>query len=264
MQAKTITEVMNFLHAIIETSEGDESALGYFPALYIKVTKTVKLGIAQRKFEDNERMERMVVAFANSYLRAYTPYKNGETPVTCWQIAFQKAETWWPIVLQHLLGAMNAHINYDLGVAAATIAPGNQIHGFENDFNMINAVLASLVDQVNEQLGQIWPFFKKILKWSGNFDNFLINFSMKLAREGAWRFAVKLAYLEGDEREAFLKERDQKVFKKSPLVYSPGWIVSALYRAIRLREKGSVAGRIQLMAGHKAELSEGDMLALLG
>jgi hypothetical protein len=45
MQAKTIDEVIEALDAIIETAKKDNSAIGYFPALYRKVTKRVKEGI---------------------------------------------------------------------------------------------------------------------------------------------------------------------------------------------------------------------------
>lgn len=266
MQATTIKEVLNTLHQIIETAEAEESAMGYFAALYIKVTKTIQKGIAQNMFDDGDRMNRMVIAFANGYLKTYAEYRASgtESSVDCWTVSFKEAGHYWPTVLQHLMGAMNAHINYDLGIAAAMTAPGKEIHNFEKDFNLINKVLGSLVDEVTTEIGLMWPFFKKMLKVMGNFDNFLIDFSMKIARDGAWKFAVKLAQMNPEEQVAFMKERDRKIVKTAELVYSPGWIASAINRMIRLSEKGSVAGRVQLMAGHDDELSEADLLAYFG
>jgi len=43
----------------------------------------------------------------------------GQTPTESWVKAFDATEFWWLIVLQHLLMDMNAHINLDLGIAAA-------------------------------------------------------------------------------------------------------------------------------------------------
>ena len=47
-----------------------------------------------------------------------------------------------PVILQHLLLGINAHINLDLGIAAVETSPGNQLAPLKNDFDMINKLLA--------------------------------------------------------------------------------------------------------------------------
>ena len=42
----------------------------------------------------------------------------------CWQVAFERGRTGDHVILQHLLLGINAHVNLDLAVAAAEIAPG--------------------------------------------------------------------------------------------------------------------------------------------
>jgi hypothetical protein len=43
---------------------------------------------------------------------------------------------------------MNAHINLDLGIAAAQVAPGPALPALHTDFLCINAILASVVATV--------------------------------------------------------------------------------------------------------------------
>src|SRR3712207_8653052 len=50
-----------------------------------------------------------------------------------------------PLVVQHLILGMNAHINLDLGVAAATVAPTpEELQSLKPDFMTINALLGRL------------------------------------------------------------------------------------------------------------------------
>jgi len=244
MQAKTIDEVIDFLNQIIEESKKEESPIGYFAALYCKVTQRIKEGIEQKEFENNERMEKLDVIFANRYLKAYTEYRNNEMLSDCWLVAFKASKRYWPIVLQHLLLGMNAHINLDLSVAAAQVAPGNEIEGLKNDFDKINEILASLVSGVEKDLSEIWPTLKYILKLTGKVDDFLVNFSMKLARNGAWKFATELASMDLDAQNTAIKERDVKITVIAKYVNNPGLIASSLFKIIRLGEKGSVSKKI--------------------
>ena len=125
--AATIDEVIAQLDEVIDRARREGSRVGYFPALYRKVTVAVKEGIAAGRFEDGQRMERLDVVFANRYLEAMAAWRAGEPPTRSWQLSFEAAGRWWPIVLQHLLLGMNAHINLDLGVAAARTAPGAEL-----------------------------------------------------------------------------------------------------------------------------------------
>src|SRR6202008_4811607 len=95
---------------------------GYFAALYYKVTSRVRDGIHNGEFEDGARMEKLDVLFASRYLDAYTKWRNGQQPSLSWQTAFESTKRSSVLVLQHLLLGMNAHINLDLGIAAAEVA----------------------------------------------------------------------------------------------------------------------------------------------
>ena len=138
---ETIDEVLSKLDEIIAESIAKQNPLGYFPALYRKVTQSVKDHIAEGYFDDNERMEHLDVIFANRYLDAYEEFTQYGTCTESWKLAFEGGKNEKLIVLQHLFLGMNAHINLDLGIAAAEVCPGDKIESLRGDFFKINIVL---------------------------------------------------------------------------------------------------------------------------
>jgi len=87
----------------------------------------VKEGIASGHFDDGPRMEQLDVAFAKRYLDACRIYRENKAVQESWKRAFMLSDQYWPIVLQHLLMGINAHINLDLGIAATEISKGKNI-----------------------------------------------------------------------------------------------------------------------------------------
>ncbi|MEP2026147.1 MAG: DUF5995 family protein [Reichenbachiella sp.] len=245
IQIETIDQVISELDQIIQASIEEENCAGYFAALYRKVTLKVKEGIEQNYFDNGPRMERLDVVFATRYLNAYHAHKSNEPITNSWQVAFDLTSHYWPIVLQHLLIGMNAHINLDLGIAAAEISEGEDIDDLQNDFNKINKILSSLVHEVDRDLGEIWPTFRVIVKVLGKVDDFLVDFSMKLARNGAWKFAKELFNTPDQLKDQMIDTRDQKVAKKASLVTSPGFLISTIFKLIRVSEHGSIAKKIE-------------------
>jgi len=247
MIAQTIEEVISILDGIIQESKTNNTPLGYFAALYKKVTLEVKKGIEENFFDDNERMEKLDVIFANRYLKAYYNYQNNLTTSLSWEKAFAASENYWPIVLQHLLLGMNAHINLDLGIAAYEVSIDKDLHLLKNDFNKINTILSSLVSEVEEELSTIWPKLKSILRFTKKVDDFLVDFSMEIARDGAWEFAELLYNSPKSEIENIITNRDLKVSQKASIITNPGLIPSSLFVIIRIGEKGSVSDKIQVL-----------------
>ena len=244
-QITTIDEVIVILDDIIQKSEQTNDPAGYFAALYQKVTIKVKEGIAAGSFEDGLRMEQLDVAFAKRYIDAYLSFKKGEATTVSWQKAFDFSTHYPPIVLQHLLLGINAHINLDLGIAANEISKSGNIADLENDFNRINEILSSLVYDVEEDLSKVWPTLKLILKRAGKVDDFMIDFSMKLARDGAWKFANQLSTSPDDQIHSLIEVRDQRVTAKASIVTNPGTIATIVLFIIRVMERGSVTDKIR-------------------
>jgi hypothetical protein len=243
-QADTIDEVIHLLDEIIEKSKLEQSAIGLFATLYRQVTVKVKEGIRDGVFQNGERMEKLDVIFANRYLKAYYQYQAKEKPSECWGFAFEQTENFWPIVLQHLLLGINAHVNLDLGIASAQVSTIENIGDLKSDFDQINAILSNLVGGVEKCLIKIWPTLTWILKVTGKIDNFFIDFSMETARNGAWKFANEFVAVPENQREACTQLRDQRITEIARLVSNPGYFVSAVFKFIRLFERGTVAQKI--------------------
>ncbi|RZS93186.1 DUF5995 family protein [Aquimarina brevivitae] len=241
----TIDEVLQALQQIIDTSIKNKDPLGYFAVLYYKVTQKVKEGIQQEFFEDNPRMEQLDVIFASRYIDAYYAYQSNQPTTASWQYAFSLATQFWPTVFQHLLIGMNAHINLDLGIAAAEVSKGGDISSLKTDFERINQILSDLVYDVEEDLSKIWPTLKKILTLTKDVDNFLVDFSMKLARDGAWKFAETLFATAEDQKVNVINQRDIKIAKKAKIITEPGFIANFIMKIIRLGELGSVPQKIE-------------------
>ena len=246
-QTETIDQVIDQLADIIDWSRKTKSRLGYFAALYRKVTIKVKKGIAENFFDDGERMERLDIIFANRYLAAIEAYRNNTQPTNCWSYSFQVAKQRWPIVLQHLLLGMNAHINLDLGIAAARTVPSNELPGLQEDFNRINEILAGLVGDVQNDLAQIWPILKFMNRYLGNTQTAIINFSMEKARDNAWSVAERLAPLAESAQKVEIAKIDAEVAAFASVIRHPGIVGSAVSGLIRLGERGSVPKKIDIL-----------------
>ncbi len=247
MAANSISEVILALEKIVTEAIKTGDRAGYFAALYKHVTIAVADKIKEGYFDDNERMERLDVVFANRYLEAYYQYKAGKPCTFSWQLAFDAAADWKPMVLHHLVAGMNAHIGLDLGIAAATIAPGDSIHDVQDDFKKINTILNSMMDQVKGDLFDMWPLSSVITKWRlGSLENEIAGFSMTVARDAAWKVALAYAAIKSPEDKArYVVERDEKVALFGKRVLSPGAFINAMMFVFRLFEFGSVAGKIR-------------------
>ena len=157
-EAVTIDDILAQLQVIIDLCIKSNSRIGYFAALYHKVTLKVKEGIRNREFEDGIRMEKFDVIFAKRYLDAVTQWNADVEPTPPWLVSFKATVRHSPLLLQHLLLAMNAHINFDLAIAAVELArTGYNIQALRRDFMSINNILGSLALEVTTQINKVSP-----------------------------------------------------------------------------------------------------------
>ena len=106
---------------------------------------------------------------------------------------------------------MNAHINLDLGIAAALVAPGEQLPQLKADFYAINGVLASLVGIVAAEIAAVSPLLGDLEKIGLRSETALVNFDMQVARDAAWLTAERLAHEPSLLHEATIAELDLAV-----------------------------------------------------
>lgn len=243
-KANNIKEVIACLEEILEDSIAMESRLGYFAALYKRVTKKVEEGIVNGDFQDNEAMEKLDVVFANRYLTAYNNYQGGQETTQSWQVAFNAAKNRHPLVLQHLFVGMNAHISLDLGIAAYEVY-GDNLKKNKADFDKINEILGALVDKVQLELESFWVVMKWLDRLAGKLDEELAGFAMDYARDKAWDFALKLLDAGKSTEEVTISKRDKSVARFGQKLVRPGFWLSIMVVVLKLFEKGSVASKIK-------------------
>ena len=244
---QTIQEVITALEAILTSCIQHNNRAGYFAALYKRMTVAVADGIAGNAFQDGARMEQLDVVFAGRYLAAYKAFGNQADCTQSWQGAFTGCADGSLTVIQQLLLGINTHINLDLAIAAALVAPGEKIHALEADFNRINTVIASLFDDVQQCLTEVWwpmRFLKNVINKHGDA---VLNFSIQRARNVAWTNAVLLAQMTGAQQAQHIALMDQTVRRVGDGIIHPGFWPGLLLKVVRMTEYDDVGRTIRLI-----------------
>lgn len=244
---QSIEEVIEKLEIVLQECIAKGSPLGYFPALYKRVTIQVRDAIASGSFEDNQRMETLDIIFASRYLDAYQAYQAGSDLSASWAAAFDAARNPKLITLQHLLVGMNAHISLDLGIAAAAAETQNPLT-LKNDFNTINQILGDLIDDTQQRLTRIFGPLGILDKLLGSVDEKLSLYSIAYARDKAWTQTLELSYADQNTAKSMIAERDQAVARFAQKIIRPKKLsLRILLICIRLLEKGNVTDRLRIL-----------------
>ena len=227
---QSIDAVLRELDRVLAESRRQQSRLGYFAALYRDVTARVKAAIENGEFDDAARMERLDVRFAERYLDALAARGTEDGPPRVWARTFAVAERWRPLILQHLLLGINAHINLDLGIAADAITTEDSLPALKDDFDRINQILGSLVEDVQTRVAAVSPWIGTLDRLAGRADEVISNVCLVRAREDAWAFATTLAGLDADERAETIVAKDRETARRTDTILQPGgpWVLPHL------------------------------------
>ena len=193
MAVQTIDDVVSALDGIVQQSYDNASRLGYFAALYRRVTCAVRDGLTNGRFQNGPLLEKLDVVFASRYLDALATFQAGGAATRSWMLAFRGCDDASLLILQQLLSGMNAHINLDLGIACAQVSPGAQLPQLRPDFDEINDLLAEQVGAVEAEMAAVSPLIGNLEKIGLRSETSIINFSLLTARDAAWFTAQRLA-----------------------------------------------------------------------
>lgn len=239
--AETIDEV-------VAGSVRDGSRVGLFACLYRSVTARVRDGIRAGEFEDGPRMERFDVVFANRYLSALAAHRRGEFPGRSWLVAFEGTRSWRLLVLQHLLLGMNAHINLDLGVAAAETAPGAALPGMRRDFFAISRILGEMMDDVQDRIARVSPWMGVIDHIGCRNDEEVFYFGLSRARDAAWRVATCLADASPARLPLEVDRVDRAAARLARVIRRPGAHLLPALLCVRAREPRDVGAVLEALS----------------
>lgn len=245
---QSIAEVIARLEQIIAEARENQSPLGYFAAVYLKMTLAVRDGIQNGVFENGSRMEQLDVRFAMRYFDALEAWQTGQPCSQAWQAAFEASADPGKTAIQHILLGINAHINLDLGIAAAQTRSGDAIFGLRKDFDRINDIIAALTDRVQERLAEIWLPFGWLDWLLRTEDEGWVNFSIGISRGAAWKAATALAFARQSETEkALIRDLDTAVAFFARRISAPGFWIGAGLRLMRRGERGTVSDKIETL-----------------
>ena len=198
-------------------AESSDDAIGYFPAVYSRVTTQIALSIERGEFADGDRMNVFATEFASRYLNAW----NRKVPrPRCWQATWDVAEENL-LIVQHLLLGINAHVNFDLPQSVAAVArQSGDLAGAREDFDTVNDLLSSVSVDVLGDLGRLSRLTSKIATLGGGR---MFNFSLRAARAQAWNAAERLYALDDQQRAAYVAELDRLVSVLAYLITRPAF-----------------------------------------
>jgi hypothetical protein len=247
MAVSDIDIVLERLGVVVAEAKRNGDRSGYFAAMYRKVTLAIREAVVTGRFEDGERLARLDRVFAERYLDAHDQWRSAEQTTAAWRQAFAATRRWRPLIIQHLLVGMNAHINLDLGVAAASVAPGSTLPSLRNDFDTINRVLAGLVDGFMDDVDEVSPWIGFLDRIGGRTDQAVVRFSIEIARRQAWALAEQLAVARPDQWAGIIESRDRATAGFTRPILHPGPQLSSGLLLIRLRESNDVPDVIDVL-----------------
>ena len=234
-----IADVAEELRAVARASD---DAVGYFAAVYSRVTSTIATSIAEGRFADGPRMERFASTFAELYTRCLGP-----RPVRarCWQAGFDVAGDRDLIILQHLLIGFNAHVTHDLPQAVVAVADSTgDLQAVKPDFDAINILLGEMTLGVLSDLDRVSRWASEVGSFGGGR---FFNFSLVKARDQAWRTAERLFPLSAADRAVEVAELDRLTSVLAYLITRPtlpGRLVVSVARRLEERDPRKVTAAL--------------------
>ena len=142
---------------------------------------------------------------------------------------------------------MNAHINLDLGIAAAEVCPGEQLPALRRDFDTINDILLGLLGTVQAAINRVSPMFHVLDALCGDVDEHLASFSMVQARKQSWRSACLLAQLPAAGRPVMISQLDNHTAALARLLIRPDPLTAGALGVVRMWEPDDVAEMVRTL-----------------
>ena len=170
----------------MDASLPPDDGLGCFNRMYIETTKALQQKIGEDFFDNPAFMASLDVVFANLFFAAADGWDTAPDKVAkSWAALLESRSDKRIASIQFALAGMNAHINHDLPLALlqACVEGGCDPDDNLGDYQKVNAVLASIEDQVRESfLHDALPdgFSAEAVQHA------ISSWSIEAARDAAW------------------------------------------------------------------------------
>jgi hypothetical protein len=244
--AATVPDVIEAISGFIGWCQANSSRLGYFAALYLRITNAVEAALIQGTvFQDNVQMAQLDVTFANRYLTALNGYLHPDLfpgVSRCWLASFQGAEAAGDSVVQHMLSGVAAHIGLDLGIATQQVcgSPANLLR-FRGDYDQINAVLAQQVQTVLAEVDSASPLLADLYQVLGKHEMAMIDVGIGGSRTAAWTLANALAVQVPAQQSLTIAAQDGVVAALIPTLFTPSEPLESVAQIVAREENPNIS-----------------------
>jgi hypothetical protein len=220
---RTLDDVVNALTALEARHAERRDRRAVFATVYSLMSQEMTRRIERGRFRDNEWVRRYTISFANLYWAAHDDFDSGRAVPRAWTIAFETARSGDALVTQDLLLGINAHINHDLALALDEVSIEPDRSARLADHSAVNEVLVALTDEVGRRISDLYARgLAGVDACAGTLDEAVSNFSLAVARAGAWESAVALANARADiERRAIRRMLDVRSAAMARLILAP-------------------------------------------
>ncbi|MFL6098569.1 MAG: DUF5995 family protein [Actinomycetales bacterium] len=178
-----------------------------FAFTYFRLTQTLAGSLNRRRprFRDPDWVADLSVALASQYFRAMDaidgwlhqkPHQRGHTNRALeqpqgvarpWRDVYQASLVPRSYVLEDVLFSMMAHMSYDLPIALETLASSGKVANHISDYHLMNDVLGSSIDDVQDELAErYWHMMSSLDQLFTRQDELLTNYGIRVARGLAW------------------------------------------------------------------------------
>lgn len=241
----TVPDVIQALEGFLSWCQANSCRLGYFAALYLRITKAVEAALLQGTvFRNNEQMARLDVTFANRYLTALDGYFHPDQYPgisACWLASFVGAESDGDTVVQHMVSGVASHIGLDLGIATQQVCGSfANLLQFQGDYDEINAVLDQQVQSVLAEIDAVSPVLADLYQVLGKHEMALVDGGIGDSRAAAWTFALKLASEPPSLQGPTIAVQDLLVARLIPTLFSPPEPLESVAQLIARQENTNI------------------------
>lgn len=248
LPVETLDDVLAEFNRIIAWSQETHSRMGYFAALYKNITILVKRAADSGFFENKAQLEKLTVLFALRYFDALHLYRQQELPVSSpWYLVFKANDSQRLTIVQHLILSVNVHINYDLPIVCAQLAPEEKIIHLCNDYFGLNSILTEAIQEVEKGVFQLSPLISLLARFIPKIERKLLNFSLTSARCKSWECACKQAIASEQGRAAIILASAAGAGRLSYRIKDPGPLAGPVTFVIRLLERKHIPENIRVL-----------------
>lgn len=238
LAVNNLDDLISRLNTVVERFDARRSRLSVDPAVHVQACRKIKEALAAGTFACPDWVTRLTLYLGTFYLNAVAAFDQGRVDQIpeCWFMAFQTATAGGNLLLQDLLAALNARLNYDLPLALVMAGiDAKAIDGQFADFEKLQVIMREHIIAVEESVVNTYSHgMLNSTLLAGPLQGILAEFPFDRAHEAAWHNALALAATPSEaERQRLLHDLDRKagvVTQRILLKGLPGasWVILAL------------------------------------